>query len=269
MESDDAILSVEKLSIVRDDTTILQKVSWQVRRGEHWVILGGNGSGKTSLLKTLTAYITPTVGEVYLLGERFGETDWRALRERVGMVSSAINQAIPEDEVALETVMSGRKAMIGFWGKLETDERGLATQLLRQVRGEALAEREWRVLSQGERQRVLIARSLMANPDLLILDEPCAGLDPVAREQFLHFLQELARRRAGPALVLVTHHVEEIVPAISHALLLKNGRVVAQGEKETTLTSANLRATFGGEVELACWGGTYRLTVHPRGRGMV
>lgn len=263
------ILAVTKLTLQRGRTTILRDLSWEVRRGEHWVILGNNGSGKTSLLLALTGYALPTGGEIDLLGERFGESDWRKLRERVGIVSSAVKQRVPGDELALDTVISGGRAMIGFWGKPTEEEREAAEKWLRQARCFHLAAREWRVLSQGERQRVLIARALMGNPALLILDEPCEGLDPVAREQFLHFLQQLANRPSGPSLVLVTHHVEEIMPAFSHALLLKQGRVAASGAKAKVLTSEQMSAAFAAEVRVTSRIGRYRLTLSPKARGLL
>lgn len=161
----------------------------------------------------------PTQGEIVLLGQRYGDSDWRELRKRVGLVSSSIRQLMNDDEPGLETVISGKSAMIDFWGRVTRGDRLRAMRLLRQVEGTHLAGRPWRVLSQGERQRILIGRALMARPQLLILDEPCAGLDPTAREQFLHFLQRLGSRKQSPTLVLVTHHVEEIMPVFSHAPL--------------------------------------------------
>lgn len=269
-ESDEGqILSVSNLSIQRGDTNILRNLSWQVRPGEHWALLGSNGSGKTSLLLTLTGYMVPTRGEIELLGKRFGEADWRALRERVGLVSSAVRQRVPDDEVVLDTILSGRRAMIGFWGKATEKERKQAEKLLRQVRGTHLADRAWRVLSQGERQRILIARALMADPALLILDEPCAGLDPVAREQFLHFLQQLAERPDGPSLLLVTHHVEEIVPAITHALFLKKGRIVATGAKSKVMRTETVKMAFSADVRLLSRSGRYRLAISPKARALV
>ena len=242
------ILTVHDLTIQRGDTRILDRVSWEVARGEHWVILGANGSGKTSLLSALTGYLTPTDGDITVLGETFGASDWRELRKFIGLVSSTVRQMIPDEEDALSTVVSGKDAMIGHWGRIKSDERTTARRLLRQVEAEYLADRSWLVLSQGERQRVLIARALMARPRLLILDEPCAGLDPVAREHFLAFLKRLGTQRDAPALVLVTHHVEEIMPVFGHALLLREGRVVAAGERSRVLTGALLSRTFAARL---------------------
>lgn len=268
-ESAEKILSVSNLSIHRDDTKILRNVSWEVRPGEHWAILGSNGSGKTSLLLSLTGYLMPTSGEIELLGKRFGEADWRELRERVGLVSSAVRQRIPDFETALDVVISGRKAMFGNWGRTSQDEQKRAEALLRRVRCSQLAERPWRVLSQGERQRTLIARALMAEPPLLILDEPCTGLDPVAREQFLYFLQQLAERPQGPSIILVTHHVEEIMPAFSHVLLMRQGRAYASGEKRQVLKTETIRAAFQADVRLISRAERYRLAIAPRTRAMI
>lgn len=234
----------------RGRTVILDKVTWAVAAGEHWVILGANGSGKTSLLSALTGYLTPTSGTVDLLAERYGRADWRELRKRVGLVSSSIRQMMAEDEPALETVISGKYAMIDLWMKPTSGDRRRAMRILRQVEAVQLAERPWGYLSQGERQRVLIGRSLMADPALLILDEPCAGLDPAARERFLQFIERLGGRRNAPTLVLVTHHVEEITPVFSHVLILKAGRVLAGGRREKVLTSAALSEAFEERMRL-------------------
>ena len=215
------LLEVQKLRIERGRNVILKDMDWMVRRGEHWVILGANGSGKTSLLSALTGYLTPTDGDITLLGQRFGEEDWRELRKRVGIVSSVIRQKVPDWDNAELVVISGKYAMLDYWGKLKKADRIKAARIMRQVECTRLAQREWGVLSQGERQRVLIGRALMAGPELLILDEPCAGLDPVAREKFLTFLQRLARRKFGPTLLFVTHHVEEIFPALTPGLFIR------------------------------------------------
>ena len=255
------ILSVENLRIVRDGTVILHDVNWQVQRGEHWVILGANGSGKTSLLSALTGYLMPTDGNISLLGETYGESDWRELRKHIGLVSSSIRQMMAEEEPALETVASGKYAMIDFWGRVTRTERAKALRLLKQVECVYLAKRPWRVLSQGERQRVLMARALMAKPRVLILDEPCAGLDPAAREHFLQFIQRLGARKNSPALIFVTHHVEEIVPVFSHVLLLRAGGVLAAGEKATTLNSRNLSRAFHARMKLERTGKRWTLKV--------
>ena len=215
------VLRVTSLGVIRDGATILDQISWTVRKGEHWVILGANGSGKTSLLSALTGYLTPTTGEVEVLGHRYGSSDWRELRRSIGLVSSSVRQMMHDHELALDSVISGKFAVIDFCGTSSAADRARAMRILRQVECAPLATRPWRVLSQGERQRILIGRALIARPRLLILDEPCAGLDPLAREHFLHFIQRLGSQRNSPALILVTHHVEEIVPIFSHVLLLK------------------------------------------------
>jgi iron complex transport system ATP-binding protein len=249
------LLTVEKLTIRRERTRILSGLS--VGPGEHWVILGANGSGKTSLLAALTGYLTPTSGAIRLLGETFGETDWRELRERVGLVSSAIRQRVPDWDSAELVVIGGRYAMLDYWGRVKRADRVAALRALRMVGCAHLAEREWRVLSQGERQRVLIARALVAQPEVLILDEPCAGLDPVAREKFLAMVEKLARR-AMP-LLFVTHHIEEITPAFTHALVLKNGRALAAGPIAATVTGAVLSEAFGAKLRVRRAGQRWRL----------
>jgi iron complex transport system ATP-binding protein len=255
------VLEVTGLRVERGTTAILRGVDWRVGTREHWVILGANGSGKTSLLKALTGFLSPTAGEFSVLGRRYGAADWRELRLHIGVVTSAFTASIPLSEVTLDTVVSGKYAQLDLWHAGTRADRAAALRLLRAAGLMHLATREWAYLSQGERQRVLIARALMARPQLLILDEPCAGLDPVARDRFLRFLEKLARRRGAPALVLVTHHVEEITPAFTHALLLKAGRVVAAGPRAAVLTRRNLSETFGAPLRLGRTAGRYRLAV--------
>ncbi len=258
------ILEISNLRIERSGVKILDGLSWRVARGQHWVILGANGSGKTSLLSALTGYLMPTAGEIFLLGKIYGQSDWRELRKQIGIVSSSVRQMMADDEPAIETVASGKYAMIDFWGRVSRAEKSQALKLLRQVECEYLAERPWRVLSQGERQRVLIGRALMAKPRVLILDEPCAGLDPAAREHFLQFIQRLGARKNSPTLVLVTHHVEEIMPVFSHLLVLKSGKVLAAGKKPAVLNSKNLSQTFGAKVKLKLKSKRYLMAVLSR-----
>jgi iron complex transport system ATP-binding protein len=246
-----SLLTIHGLTIQRDCTTLLNAVDWRVEFGEHWVILGPNGCGKTSLLKALTGYLTPSAGEIELLGARYGESDWRDLRLQVGLVTSALQASVPPAEPALETVVSGKYAQLDLWMAVTPADRRAALRLLRFVGLQKLTTRLWGQLSQGERQRVLIARALMAKPKLLILDEPCSGLDPVAREQFLHFIETLAGQPKAPSLVLVTHHVEEITPAFTHALLLKAGRVCVSGTINATLNSKNLSTIFDAPVRVS------------------
>ncbi len=261
MPTESPILEVSHLCIQRGTTQILDDVTWKVGPGEHWVILGSNGSGKTSLLSALTGYLSPTKGEIAVLGEKYGSSDWRDLRQHVGIVSSSVRQMMHDHEPALTTVVSGKYAMIDYWGRIKKADREAASEILHQIEASHLAERPWLVLSQGERQRVLIGRALMAKPRLLILDEPCTGLDPVAREHFLAFLQRLGSRRDAPALLLVTHHVEEIMPVFSHALLIREGRILASGEKEKTLTSRRLSDVFGASCRLECKKERYALRI--------
>ncbi|MDB6112113.1 MAG: transporter related-protein [Pedosphaera sp.] len=264
-----AILAISNLRIQRDDTVILDDVQWRVEPGQHWTILGANGSGKTSLLSALTGYLMPTTGEITVLGRRYGESDWRELRKQIGLVSSSIRQLMADTEPALETVVSGKYAMIDFWGRVTAADRVRGLNLLRQIECEHLAERSWVFLSQGERQRVLIGRALMGNPRLLILDEPCAGLDPAAREHFLQFLQRLGRQRKAPTLVLVTHHVEEIMPVFSHALILKSGKVLAAGKKNLVLNARALSRAFAAPIRLNQKSNRYTLSVTGEGRRVI
>jgi len=249
--------------VVERDVTILRGIEWRVERGQHWVILGANGSGKTSMLRALTGYFPPTAGTIRVLGETYGRSDWRELRKKVGLVSSSIHQMMPEGETALAAVVSGKRAMIGHWGEVADADRARAVKILGRIEAASLAERPWLHLSQGERQRVLIGRALMAEPRLLILDEPCAGLDPVAREHFLQFLERLARSRNAPGMVLVTHHVEEITEAFSHLMVLKQGRVIAAGPRREVLNSKTLSAAFDAQVRLTSRAGRYSLAVQP------
>jgi iron complex transport system ATP-binding protein len=261
VNSQKTVLGVSNLRVQRERTVILDDINWRVNQGEHWVILGANGSGKTSLLSALSGYLMPTAGEIVVLGKRYGHADWRELRKEIGLVSSSLRQMMADDEPALESIVSGKYAMIDYWGRVRRADRIRASRILRQIECEYLAARPWRVLSQGERQRILIGRALMAKPRLLILDEPCAGLDPAAREHFLQFLQRLGSGKNSPALVLVTHHVEEIMPVFSHVLVLKAARVLATGRKLEVLKTQILSEAFNARMRLEKRSGRYELKV--------
>jgi iron complex transport system ATP-binding protein len=261
------VIEVSALRVERE-AVILESIDWRVERGQHWVILGANGSGKTSLLRALTGYLPPTAGQISVLGETYGRFDWRDLRTRIGLVSSSVHQMMEDNETALKAVVSGRYAQIGYWGEMRPADLRAADAILRRIEARALRDRPWRFLSQGERQRVLIGRALMASPRLMILDEPCAGLDPVAREHFLQFLGRIAAARGAPTSILVTHHVEEVIPLFSHVLVLKSGRVLAAGSRARVLTSATLSEAFKAPVRLTRARGRYSLAVRPH-RGIV
>jgi iron complex transport system ATP-binding protein len=239
--------------------------SWKVGRGEHWVVLGPNGCGKTSLFSALLGYVTPTRGEIFALGEEYGDAEWPALRQKIGLVSSSLRQMMQDSEPAWITVASGKYAMIDFWGTPKKRDRAAALELLRRSECAHIADRPWAVLSQGERQRVLIARALMGRPALLILDEPCAGLDPAARERFLHFLDRLGRSTGSPSIVLVTHHVEEVMPVFTHALLMKAGRKLTAGPVQSILTSSLLTDVFETPIRVRRQAGRFGLSVSTRG----
>jgi len=263
------ILNIADLTVVREGTPILRNVNWTILPGEHWVVLGPNGSGKSSLLAVLAGYLPPTSGGCEVLGQHFGSSDWRELRTHLGIVSSTLAAMVPPDEPAFCTVLTGRDGGIGLWAWVTPEERAEACFWLAKVEAEALADRPWQVLSMGEKQRVLIARALIRAPRLLILDEPCAGLDPVAREGFLAFVARLLKARKGPSVVLVTHHVEEIVPGFSHALLLRQGTVAAAGPNKKTLHSEILQKVFSSPLHLSLHKGRYRLEIPTQKRGVL
>jgi len=274
-------LNISHLSVTRDKREILRDVSWKVRRGEHWALLGANGSGKTSLLNVLLGYLTPTAGEVEIAGREsaaeqpLSDQQWDAWRRNIGFVSSSISRLVEPQETAFETILAGRYAMVNYWSRTDPPASDLADaeQTLERVECRHLRRQPWMFLSQGERQRVLIGRALMAPTlRLLVLDEPCAGLDPVAREHFLGFIERLVTEdpETAPTLLLVTHHVEEIIPAISRALILKQGAVLASGPTTETITSANLAEAFGAPLTLSQRAdGSFQLEVEKGSQGVV
>ncbi len=258
MAEEEPVVRLRGVTVRRGDTLLLDGVDWTVRPGEQWVVLGANGSGKTSLLNTLTGFLQPTEGSVEVFGRRFGETDWNELRQVIGVINHTVADWIQDGETAMEMIVGGIHSQINYWGRLSRKDVAAARETLRDFGLEAAENRTWVQLSQGERQRVLIARALMASYRILILDEPCAGLDPVARHRVLGFMDGLAGRAAA-SLFLVTHHVEEITPAFSHVLLLREGRVLGAGTKETVLRGALLGEAYGVPVKLGRRGGRYAL----------
>lgn len=259
------VFEMENVSVRRDGKQILEDISWGVERDQHWVVVGGNGSGKTSILNVLMGYLTPTTGEIHMRGREdavnSASQSWDDWRKKIGFVSSSISQQIEPGETGLEIVLAGRHAMVNYWQRADDPkEIKAAEHCLENVNCVYLRDQVWATMSQGERQRVLIGRALMAQRmDVLILDEPCAGLDPVAREHFLGFIEELTQKGSFRSLILVTHHVEEIIPAITHAMVLKDGSVISQGEKRRALNSLSLSKAFDSELKLRSRLGRYRL----------
>ncbi|MDT8861621.1 ABC transporter ATP-binding protein [Alkalihalobacillus sp. MEB130] len=246
------VVSLKNVSWQREGNMILHNLSWDVSPGEHWVILGLNGSGKTSILRLLTGYQWASKGQIHVLNQKFGQTNLPELRKSIGWVSAAVDEqfAARGTDSAIEVVLSGKHASIGLYEEMTEMDLARAQQLLDELKMGNLAERAFRSLSQGEKRKVIIARALMSDPKILILDEPCNGLDLLSREQLLETIQALATSEGGPTLLYVTHHIEEVVPAISHALLLNNGSIVAKGDKRSTLTEEYFEKTFQLPVSL-------------------
>ncbi|MDO4631976.1 MAG: ABC transporter ATP-binding protein [Corynebacterium sp.] len=241
----DALVQFHDVSFLRNRRALLSHVTWKVEMDERWVIIGPNGAGKTTLMRLAAAEEFPSSGVIWLLGEQIGRTDMRDLRAMIGMSSAALASRIPEDEKVSDLVVSAGYAILGRWREeYNEDDAQRTIDVLTQVGAAHLAERSWGTLSEGERKRVLIARSLMANPELLLLDEPSAGMDLGGREDLVSYLGQLALDPDAPAIVMVTHHVEEIPYGFTHALLLDQGGVVAQGLINEVLTSENLSKTF-------------------------
>ena len=241
-----AVLEFADVTVRRGEATLLHEVNWTVEEDERWVILGPNGAGKTTLLQVAGAQIHPTSGVAGILEEVLGTVDVFELRPRLGVTSAALAERIPRHELVRDLVVSASYGVVGRWREeyhqLDHDR---AEELLVELGVAPLADRTFGTLSEGERKRVQIARALMTDPELLLLDEPAAGLDLGGREDLVATLSRLAYDPEAPATVLVSHHVEEIPPGFTHALLLREGRVVASGLLDQVLTQANLSTTFG------------------------
>lgn len=240
-----AVFSLHDVCVRREGTAVLDAITWRIAKEERWAVLGPNGSGKTTLLGVVGARLWPTAGQVEILGCRLGRVDVRALRPRIAFVSGAVTRQLRSDQPAREVVASGRfGALETWWNRYEDTDWQRADALLAQGGVGRVADRPFGVISEGERQQVLLARALMSDPELLLLDEPFAGLDLGARERLLRRLSAVAGDPSGPPLVLVTHHCEEIPPGVSHVALLRGGRMVAAGPIDEVLTSRLVSDAF-------------------------
>ncbi|MFV0253922.1 MAG: ABC transporter ATP-binding protein [Beutenbergiaceae bacterium] len=243
------VLDLTEVTVRRGSTTILDRVTWSVEEGERWVVLGANGAGKTTLMQLASARMHPTSGTVDVLGERLGRVDVFELRPRIGLASAALADRIPGGERVLDVVLTASYGVTGRWREgYDPVDEARAHDLLAAFGVDGFAERMFGTLSEGERKRVQIARALMTDPELLILDEPAAGLDLAGREELVTALSELANYPLAPVLVLITHHVEEVPPGFTDALLLRKGQVVAAGALDSVMTPQNLSTTFGLEL---------------------
>jgi len=245
------VIQLESVRMVRgEDQVILDGIDWTIRPGEHCALLGANGSGKTSLLKIVCGYEWPTDGIVRVLGEPYGEVPIADVRKRIGWVSSSLQTWVHDEDTALDVAASGFEASFGLWREFSEKEFEAARRTLGELDALQLAAKPYGVLSQGEKQRVLIARAWVSRPPLLILDEPCAGLDPVARAAFLDDLSSFAKRGHAPTLIFVTHHVEEIPPFVDRALVLREGMILSEGSIDVAVTSETMSAAFGRPCDL-------------------
>lgn len=253
-----AILQLENISVVRGDRVILGPLDWQVLEGQRWVILGPNGAGKTTLLQVCSSLIHPSSGQIRILGQTLGKVDVFELRTQIGLTSSKLLEQLPDDELVMDVVLTAAYAMFGRWQeKYDLWDESRAMALLTALGVRELGNRVFGSLSDGEKKRVQIARSLMADPELLLLDEPASSLDLGGREDLLQRIENFASDPLAPATVIVTHHIEEIPVGTTHALLLKEGKVLAQGVIDQVITNENLTNAYGLPIAVQSQNGRF------------
>jgi iron complex transport system ATP-binding protein len=260
------VVGLKGIELRREERLVLKDVELSIRRGQHWVLLGPNGSGKSSLLGVLQGLLWPIEGEIRVLGNLFGESDLSALRRLIGWVGNEIEPEFPAWQSVEQIILSGSVGTVGLrFDQPTAADRARARRLMRAAGIIHLAGRRFQFLSQGQRRMATIVRALMVKPGILILDEPAAGLDPVAREGFLARLAALMKSPSGPVILYVTHHVEEIIPSFTHVLMLRKGRAVSMGSIAETLNAENLGKVFGRKVVLKQSEGRYTLRLAGRG----
>lgn len=244
------VITMENVSWKRDGKSILSHIDWEVSKGEHWALLGRNGSGKTALLNLINGYIWPTSGKIKVLEKVFGKTDIRELRKSIGWVSSSLQERMKGNELAEDIIISGSYATIGLYENPTEKVYQKALQIMDMLGCEQLVGRPYQTCSQGEKQKILIGRGLMSSPKLLILDEPMNGLDFIAREELLTAINQFADQIDAPTMIYVTHHIDEISPIFTKTLLLRNGTIFDQGKSKEMLTSEQLSRFFERNLEV-------------------
>ncbi|MFE6099989.1 ABC transporter ATP-binding protein [Streptomyces laurentii] len=258
------VLELVDVSVVRDGRALVDDVSWSVKEGQRWVILGPNGAGKTTLLNVASSYLYPTTGSVTILGDRLGSVDVFELRPRIGIAGIAMAEKLPKRQTVLQTVLTAAYGMTATWNEdYDPVDEERAKAFLDRLGMTEYLDRKFGTLSEGERKRTLIARAMMTDPELLLLDEPAAGLDLGGREDLVRRLGRLARDPYAPSMIMVTHHVEEIPPGFTHVLMIRQGKVLAAGPMETELTSRNLSHCFGLPLVVEHHGDRYTATGLP------
>jgi len=247
----DEVLKLRGVSVRRETSLLLRNVDWTAHSGERWIVIGPNGAGKTTLLQVAATQLYPTEGTVEVLGERLGDVDVFELRPRIGLTSASLAERVPAAEKVIDLVLTASYAILGRWKEeYESSDVTRAVELLDALGCAHLIRRRFSTLSEGERKRVQIARAMMPDPEMLLLDEPAAGLDLGGREDLLRRLSALAKNPKAPRMVLVTHHVEEVPDGFTHAMLLRRGAVLTAGPIEGVFTAKNLSRCFGVPLEI-------------------
>ncbi|MBC8079221.1 MAG: ATP-binding cassette domain-containing protein [Gorillibacterium sp.] len=242
------MIDMQNISFKRESRTILDHVSLTMNRGEHWVILGRNGSGKTTLLEMINGYLFPSSGRIDVLGERYGESDLRDMRKKIGYISQSLFEKMAPSDPVWEVVATGEYAFLRFYQEIPSEVRMKALELLEFVDLSKLSNQPLGSLSQGERKKIMLARTLMSDPTVLVMDEPCAGLDLFEREKFLTIIEDLSKKDL--LMVYVTHHIEEVMPVFTHAALIEEGRIIKVGSKAEVLQAESITQAFGVPVKV-------------------
>lgn len=255
------ILSFEQVQFIRQKNALLQDIDWCINSGEDWAVLGLNGAGKSLMLNMISGNLWPTKGKLTVLGEVFGRTSIPDLTKRIGWVSQSLQERIHRDEQAEYIVLSGKFASIGIYQNFSDTDMEEAKQLLVSLGAKKLIGKVYQVLSQGEKQIVLIARALMAKPELLILDEPCNGLDLFAREDLLERIKQMKQAAEAPSLLYVTHHTEEILPLLNHVLMIRDGKIFKQGQRDELLTENVLNDFYQRPIAIHTMGNDRKMVI--------